>query len=150
MRRRALLAALLAGAALPWSGRAATLPAAQRATLTAAARALFPHAAVPDATYAAIVAAAVAGATPAQAAALAAAAKALGPPAKALPQRVAANLALPGVQALRIATLLGLYGNLAVVRQFGYPGPSLEDGGWLDRGFDDLAWLPAPGPAFLP
>jgi hypothetical protein len=39
-------------------------------------------------------------------------------------------------------TLNGLYGNRAVWDMFGYEGSSVEKGGYLTRGFDDIAWLP--------
>jgi hypothetical protein len=45
---------------------------------------------------------------------------------------------------VRMATLFGLYGNPAVVTTFGYPGPSIDFGGYLHAGFNDLKWLPEP------
>jgi hypothetical protein len=39
-------------------------------------------------------------------------------------------------------TINGLYGNHAVWAMFGYEGSSVEKGGYLGRGFDDIAWLP--------
>ncbi|MEO1202008.1 MAG: hypothetical protein AAFX10_04820, partial [Pseudomonadota bacterium] len=41
-----------------------------------------------------------------------------------------------------IASLL--YSRPAVWRLIGYEGPSLEHGGYLGRGFDDIGWLEAP------
>jgi hypothetical protein len=35
-----------------------------------------------------------------------------------------------------------LYSNPQVWPLFGYQGSSLEYGGYLERGFDDIAWLP--------
>lgn len=67
-----------------------------------------------------------------------------------LRERVAAAISSSGVQALRIATLIGLYGDLTIVRKFGYPGPSIDFGGYLEHGFGDLPWLPPPPPAWLP
>lgn len=46
--------------------------------------------------------------------------------------------------ALRMHVLMGLYNNPDVTRRFGYQGPSFEKGGYLERGFDDLRWLPDP------
>jgi hypothetical protein len=38
--------------------------------------------------------------------------------------------------------MMSLYSDLAVTRGFGYQGPSLGQGGYLHRGFDDIDWLP--------
>lgn len=148
LSRRSLLVSLLASAAMQGPLTAATLPASEVATLAAAARALFPHPGVPDTTYAAIVARMLAAA--ADPAIFESAAGRLAGPAATMPQRIAANSGLPGVQALRIATLIGLYADLKVTRRFGYEGPSIDKGGYLDRGFNDLRWLPEPGRAWLP
>lgn len=47
-------------------------------------------------------------------------------------------------QTMRILTLIGLYGNPEVAMRLGYEGGSFEFGGYLNRGFDDLDWLPDP------
>lgn len=39
-------------------------------------------------------------------------------------------------------TLTNFYGNHAIWKMFGYEGSSVEQGGYLDRGFDDIDWLP--------
>ena len=39
-------------------------------------------------------------------------------------------------------TLYGLYGNHDIWKMFGYEGSSVEYGGYIDRGFDDIDWLP--------
>lgn len=39
-------------------------------------------------------------------------------------------------------TLNNLYGNKEVWRMLGYEGSSVEKGGYLERGFDDIEWLP--------
>ena len=57
---------------------------------------------------------------------------------------IEAHFTAPGLQAYRFAVLVGLYDDLDVTRAFGYQGPSILDGGYLDRGFDDLDWLPEP------
>lgn len=150
MRRRAFLAALLTSAAPLHRAFAASSPVPKpvRATLTAAARALFPHAVLPDSIYDAIVARALSD--PVQTARLTSTARLLDGPPATLRDRLHANFAAPGVQTLRLATLLGIYADPKVTGRFGYQGPSLDAGGYLDRGFADLPWLPAPGPAFLP
>jgi hypothetical protein len=61
------------------------------------------------------------------------------------PQRLALlnDLQLtPDFQVFRFHTLTMLYADLSVIRDFGYQGPSLEKGGYLTRGFDDIDWLP--------
>ncbi len=42
-------------------------------------------------------------------------------------------------------TLNGLYGNPLVYRFFGFEGSSVEYGGYINRGFDDIGWLPKEG-----
>ena len=54
------------------------------------------------------------------------------------------NFGEASLQAYRFATLVGLYNDLDVTRHFGYQGPSIYEGGYLDRGFNDLDWLPNP------
>jgi hypothetical protein len=39
-------------------------------------------------------------------------------------------------------TLNNLYGNPEIWKMFGYEGSSVEYGGYLERGFDDINWLP--------
>jgi hypothetical protein len=43
---------------------------------------------------------------------------------------------------VRDQTITGLYGNPLVYRMFNYGGPSAEYGGYIERGFDDIGWLP--------
>ena len=40
--------------------------------------------------------------------------------------------------------VVSLYNNPLVWRHFGYEGPSAHLGGYIQRGFDDLNWLPDP------
>ncbi|MDH4260932.1 MAG: gluconate 2-dehydrogenase subunit 3 family protein [Gammaproteobacteria bacterium] len=44
-------------------------------------------------------------------------------------------------------TITGLYADLAVSRALGYQGSSVEHGGYINRGFDDINWLPPAVPA---
>lgn len=39
-------------------------------------------------------------------------------------------------------TLGGLYGNPDIWKIFGFEGSSVEHGGYINRGFDDISWLP--------
>lgn len=41
-------------------------------------------------------------------------------------------------------TVVALYDDHQVWELLGYEGPSFDEGGYLDRGFDDLDWLPDP------
>jgi hypothetical protein len=43
---------------------------------------------------------------------------------------------------LRLATINNLYTNPLVYRFFGFEGSSVEFGGYIERGFDDIGWLP--------
>ena len=47
-------------------------------------------------------------------------------------------------QKVRSAELQGLYSDPEVWKAFGYEGPAYRFGGYVHRGFDDLAWLPNP------
>jgi len=44
--------------------------------------------------------------------------------------------------AMRTATINNLYCNPLVYRFFCFEGSSVEHGGYIDRGFDDIGWLP--------
>src|SRR5206468_3639460 len=43
---------------------------------------------------------------------------------------------------MRTATINNLYTNPLVYRFFGFEGSSVEHGGYVNRGFDDIGWLP--------
>ncbi|WP_411721039.1 hypothetical protein [Mycetocola sp.] len=45
---------------------------------------------------------------------------------------------------VRRTTVLNLYDHEDVWEVLGYEGPSFDKGGYVDRGFDDLDWLPEP------
>lgn len=47
----------------------------------------------------------------------------------------------PFFQALRGDLVVSLYNQKEVWPHFGYEGSSAEHGGYLERGFDDIAWL---------
>lgn len=44
---------------------------------------------------------------------------------------------------VRRTTVLNLYDNEDIWQALGYEGPSFDKGGYINRGFDDLDWLPA-------
>ena len=50
----------------------------------------------------------------------------------------------PLFQKVKGKAVVSLYNNKLVWRHFGYEGSSAEYGGYIDRGFDDLTWLPNP------
>ena len=45
---------------------------------------------------------------------------------------------------VRRTTVLNLYDNADVWEVLGYEGPSFDKGGYINRGFNDLDWLPEP------
>ncbi|MGP1256378.1 MAG: twin-arginine translocation signal domain-containing protein [Kiloniellales bacterium] len=47
----------------------------------------------------------------------------------------------PLFRTLRSGLVVGLYNNPEVWPKFGYEGASAEQGGYLDRGFDDIDWV---------
>lgn len=47
-------------------------------------------------------------------------------------------------QQVRSKCVTGLYNNKDLWDHFGYEGSSVEHGGYINRGFDDLDWLPNP------
>lgn len=56
----------------------------------------------------------------------------------------------PFFQKVQSVELVALYNNHAVWKQLGYPGASYPFGGYIHRGFNDLAWLPNPPEAASP
>ncbi|MEM7179034.1 MAG: Twin-arginine translocation pathway signal [Pseudomonadota bacterium] len=44
-------------------------------------------------------------------------------------------------QTIRGGLVVGLYNQREIWGNFGYEGPSFEHGGYIERGFDDIAWL---------
>lgn len=47
----------------------------------------------------------------------------------------------PFFQSVRGGLVVGLYNNQEVWPHFGYEGESFSQGGYLDRGFNDISWL---------
>lgn len=45
-------------------------------------------------------------------------------------------------QKVRGGLLFGIYNNKSLFPKFGYGGSSWEHGGYIDRGFSDMTWLP--------
>ena len=46
---------------------------------------------------------------------------------------------------IRGTSVVSLYNNEMAWAHFGYEGPSYDLGGYFERGFQDLDWLPDPG-----
>ena len=45
---------------------------------------------------------------------------------------------------VRSTALVAVYNDARTWQLVGYEGPSFDKGGYIDRGFDDLDWLPDP------
>lgn len=56
----------------------------------------------------------------------------------------------PFFQALQSKFIVTFYNDERVWQAFGYEGSSYEHGGYMERGFDDLGWLPDPPPEASP
>jgi len=50
----------------------------------------------------------------------------------------------PFFEKIRSTAVVALYDNELAYAHFGYEGPAFHQGGYLERGFDDLTWLPDP------
>jgi len=162
-RRRFLVAALTLSTVasalpgMPWlrnSAAWADEPAAEDPNLMARlARRLFPHEAIPDSVYAAVmgnVLAALAG-NPATASLLAAAEQALDAYGNASWLELDEREQIAAIESIQdapyfgaiLATVRGaFYYDPAVWPYIDYPGSSKEYGGYINGGFDDIDWLP--------
>jgi hypothetical protein len=159
-RRRFLVAVISGGLSLPlirissaWAQATPEQSPQLASTLGRMARLLYPHASVPDNVYAGVVdgiMAAVAD-NPQMSANLDEAASQLdqarGTDFFQLDE--ASQLAVmtdlqqqPFFEAIRFQVLARLYSNPEVWKVINYPGPSVQLGGYVDRGFNDIDWLP--------
>jgi hypothetical protein len=59
-------------------------------------------------------------------------------------QVVDGSVGSPLFTKVRAAAVVSLYDQAEVWDLLGYEGPSFDKGGYLERGFDDLDWLPDP------
>jgi hypothetical protein len=150
-------AGLTVAAEPPSAGKQAvefrSIDPAQARLLAAVARSLFPHDFLGDETYMRIAAAidAKAAADQATAAILQAALAAFPHDFTAMPEaqredHVRRLERSPFFELVYAQTLTGLYGDPAVSALLGYEGSSVEFGGYINRGFDDISWLPAQTP----
>ena len=165
LTRRALLArsvaaggSLLVGAGwvtgpgAAWALEVTALTPQTMATLVQMARDIYPHDRIPDDRYAVAVkgydTADTAPMVEAGIAALDAAARGQGHPgylgALWEAERVAVLRAIEGdefFRTIRAGLVTDLYNQKEIWPLFGYEGESFSHGGYIDRGFNDIAWL---------
>ena len=138
-----------------WALELKTLTSAQGDALLQMGKVLYPHKELPDAVYALLVQDldGAAGKDPKVAQSLvdgvAALDKAAGgsftaaTDAKKL-EAVKSLEGTPFFGTVRGQCITSLYNNDMAFVHFGYPGPSWDKGGYVNRGFNDLKWLPDP------
>jgi hypothetical protein len=135
------------------------LPDEGRATALRAARVMFPHDKLPDAAYDKVVSKleADAAADSGIAATLEQGVAELDANGRFVELDDDAQLSALGdsegsafFDLLKATSVVELYDNPLVWKAFGYEGPSTHLGGYVDRGFDDLDWLPDPPAALDP
>jgi hypothetical protein len=132
-----------------WAVDLTSLTTAEATTLLAATRTIAPHDKLEDAAYAFVIRALDAAAAKDEALhkQLSQGVASLGAGFASAPEgvRVAALRRLeptPFFQNLRVQTLLVLYSTPLAYAYFGYEGEAFSKGGYLQRGFNDLRWLP--------
>jgi hypothetical protein len=122
-------------------------------TVAALARTLYPHAALPDSVYARVPAKIdeAAREDPAQARMIAQGVADLdGRGSQPFTQRAAEEQladakAIAGselFELVRSTAVVEIYSDASTWKLLGYEGPSFAQGGYVERGFDDLDWLP--------
>jgi hypothetical protein len=131
----------------------ATLSSQTMATITAAARTMYPHDALPDDVYARVGAklaeAAADDAGAAQTIEEGVAALDRGQPfAERSPdERLEVLKGIEGsdfFELVRSTAVVEVYSDQRTWQAFGYEGASFDQGGYIERGFNDLDWLPDP------
>jgi hypothetical protein len=132
-----------------------TAPLGDRAmaTIAAAARVMYPHDALPDDVYArvarSLAEAAREDAATSRTLCDVLAALDRGRPFARLPEdeQVRALTQIEGsdfFELVRSTAVVEVYSDPRTWELVGYEGPSFDQGGYLNRGFNDLAWLPDP------
>jgi len=125
----------------------------ERVTTLRASRAMYPHDALPDEAYEGVVHAIEAEARSSDAvrATIERGVAELDEPTPFKDLDSAAQLAAlqrsedsDFFNLVRATAVVALYDNPLVWAALGYEGPSVHLGGYVDRGFDDLDWLPDP------
>jgi hypothetical protein len=132
-----------------WAVDLTSLTSAEGTTLLAAARTIAPHDKLEDAAYAFVIRALDGAAAKDEALRkqLKEGVASLGATFASAPEdkRVDALRKLestPFFQNLRVQTLQVLYSTPLAYAYFGYEGEAFSKGGYLQRGFNDLRWLP--------
>jgi hypothetical protein len=124
-----------------------------RETTLRVTRAMYPHDALPDEAYEKVVRAIAAEADGNEAviATIEEGIAALDDPTPFAQLDAAAQLQAlrrtegsPYFSLVQATAVVELYDNPLVWKAFGYEGPSVHLGGYVERGFDDLDWLPDP------
>lgn len=132
-----------------WAVDLTSLTSAEAATLLAATRTIAPHDKLEDAAYAFVIRALDAAAAKDEAlrkqleegiATLGAGFA--GAPESRRVEALRELEATPFFQNLRVQTLQVLYSTPLAYAYFGYEGEAFSKGGYLQRGFNDLRWLP--------
>jgi hypothetical protein len=124
-------------------------------TVTALARTLYPHDALPDAVYERVTAkvSEAAAEDAAQGQMINDAVADLDGRGgeqfiqRSADQKLADAKAIAGsdfFELVRSTAVVEIYSDARTWKQFGYEGPSFDQGGYLHRGFNDLDWLPDP------
>jgi hypothetical protein len=140
---------------LTWALELKNLSSAHGASLLALTRHIYPHATLDDAVYAFVVKDldAAAADDPALATLLSTGIETLNSAAGGAWRELdpAARLEIvesiattPFFEKVRATAVVSLYNNELAFAHFGYEGSSFEHGGYLERGFNDLTWLPPP------
>jgi len=132
-----------------WAVDLTSLTSPEAATLLAATRTIAPHDKLEDAAYAFVVRALDAAAAKDEAlhSQLKEGVASLGAGFAGGSESVRVEAlrrieATPFFQNLRVQTLLVLYSTPLAYAYFGYEGEAFSKGGYLQRGFNDLRWLP--------
>jgi hypothetical protein len=123
------------------------------ATIEAAARVMYPHDALPDDVYARVseklTEAARMSPVTAQLIQDGVASLNAGQPFAGRPaaEQISLLTAIEGsdfFELMRSTAVVEVYSDQRTWRLVGYEGPSFDQGGYLNRGFNDLDWLPDP------
>jgi hypothetical protein len=128
----------------------AALAGPAAATIAAVARTMYSHDAVPDEVYARVSAklAEAAADDPGTARTIEEGVAGLGGfTERSSEARLEAIRAIEGsefFELVRSTAVVEVYSDARTWAAFGYEGPSFDRGGYVDRGFDDLDWLPDP------
>ena len=124
----------------------AALSGQATATITAVARAMYPHDALPDEVYAR-VSEKLAEAAEARPVIDFGVAGLAGFTEKSPLEQTQALREIEGsefFELVRSTAVVEVYSDPRTWAAFGYEGPSFDKGGYLNRGFNDLDWLPDP------